>query len=151
MKRLLGKPSNGWSNFTFDKRCRISYIDPFPDFVIEDGISFLNNNIPFDVTFDAEGYEYRIFADKENKMFYEILDGSNKIYPLNCDFKTFFNNLLLSIENDFDAWCNFYFCIEEDTENEFEKHKKELRNRLDKAIEILGDKTLECLEDGEKL
>ena len=146
MGKLITSPLHGWSHFTFDEKARISYVDPFPEFVLLEGIESLKENKPFQAEFDAEGYYYQIFSDDTGKMFLLILDDKSKKRPLNCDFLTFFKDLLSDIEEDFEGWASFFYSPVEDKE-EYEKTKEKLRNLLDEAEELYEKKVLEKLEE----
>ena len=139
MSEFLEKPKHGWSQFNFNKNARISYIDDFPENIIENAIYAIKHDKEFSTTFDAEGYDYTLLST--DKITMEIIIRQENIVAeeLPFSFGYFIDNLIKCVEKNIDEWVLFPASVHEITEEENKRLKTQLKDKLKELKKLSKD------------
>ena len=135
MNDILTPPLHGWSRFTFDSQAHISYIDDMPYFLLEEIINSIEENRPFEILFDAEGYSFILSSGDKKVLTYLLVQDDIKSIVLPFSFKDFAEAVINDIKENFEAWKCFPACFEYDKDEYPDLN--ELLNRTSLALSML--------------
>ena len=153
---MIGKPRYGWCDIKIGDRVlgSASYLTDVPFQVLDAMIQYLScdNQLPFGLTFDAEGYEFGItqigetlylFDTQTNDLIPRLweLDPSllNKELGYNPEniVKCLAKEAIEDIEDNFDSFLYWLDSKEEMAKSEEVCRKMELKNKIQKVKNIL--------------
>ncbi len=135
---MLSKPHYGWSDVTIgDFKTQASDLDDIPFTWLQACKSGLEHNIPVSLFVEEEGsdsiivsYYYSTHVIIED----EDLNRSLKTFE-DIDFMDITYMLLNDIKEYFEDWVKWF--VYEDTEKDFERRRKELKQLIDETEDLL--------------
>ena len=133
MNKFLSTPHAGWTNILIgDESLPASYLTSVPFDCLDNMIYAIQNSSDFTVSFDAEGYMYKILSDdyrtyllieKDIIPDVKVFDNITKFDIAKC--------LYNDISKDIDLWV-MWDMYEDDDEELITENKKNLENGLEK-------------------
>lgn len=136
---MLSKPYAGWTTVKIeDFSAPASYVTNVPVDCMEKMIHAMKTDKEFTVSFDAEGYEFKVISDYFNCFVIEDRDEP-KLYAFrNIDTLKLAHELIQDIETYLEDWKEWEYSEEEDQE-EYQENALKLETLL---IEL--KKVTEC-------
>ncbi len=112
---MISPPSQGWATVTVGEyQLDVSYILPVPEMLLTAFIRALSVNSVADVTFDAEGFTWRMEVGAETHL--TILDSCPKSVVVPVSLQDMARMALTDIRRNMDAWCRWNRSESEDTQ-----------------------------------
>ena len=108
---MLTRPEHGWSEVCIGEyRLRVSYIEPVPQMLLTALIGALSTSGTADVTFDAEGWKWRLQSDRVTRL--TIMDGAAEMHTVAVNVRELAQEAISDIRHDLDAW-SLWCCLPE--------------------------------------
>ena len=127
---MLTRPEAGWSEICIgEHRLRVSYIEPVPQMLLTAFIRALSTGGTADVTFDAEGWKWRIQSDRVTRL--TIIADVTETYTVPFTVHELAQEALADFQRDLDVWSIWYYLPDYADDN------RALINRLCKQLEKL--------------
>ena len=106
---MLTRPEHGWSEVCIGKhRLRVSYIEPVPQMLLTTFIRALSTNGTADVTFDAEGWTWRMQSDRVTRL--TIVADATEAYIVPVTVRELAQEALVDFQRDLDVWSSGWSC-----------------------------------------
>ncbi|MBQ8554484.1 MAG: hypothetical protein IJ438_01295 [Clostridia bacterium] len=107
---MLSRPEHGWSDICIgEHRLRVSYIEPVPEMLLMTFIRALSTNAAADVTFDAEGWTWRLESDAVTRL--TIMDGdATETYTVTVSARELAQEAVDDFQRDLEAWSSDWNC-----------------------------------------
>lgn len=100
---MLSRPEDGWSTVEIGgQMLDVSYIEPVPEMLLTALIHALSTGGVADVTFDAEGWRWRMEAGVETQL--TVWGWEPKTYTIPVSVRTLAGMAIADIRRDMDAW-----------------------------------------------
>lgn len=127
---MLTRPEHGWSEARIgDHRLRVSYIENVPEMLLMAFIRALSTGGTADVTFDAEGWTWRLQSDRVTRL--TITEDASESYTVPISACELAREAVDDFRRDLDAWSG-WCCLPERTAD-----NRVLINRLCDRLERL--------------
>lgn len=137
---MLGTPVSGWSHITIgDFEGSASYLTDVANDCLKAMIHSLKTGFDFVVSFDAEGWTFKVIADEYTTYIIEEKDEA-KLYTVEKNRIELAKEILFDIEDSFDLWIHWDYIEEFDTDgSELKKEEDRLKKNLETLKEMLKD------------
>ena len=131
---MLSIPKSGWTNVSIAgiEIGPASYIDDVPVMCLQEMIRAISQRLDFCVTFDAEGWEFKVIAD-DFTAYVILCDSETSLKTFNIGKKELARELLHDIGDHLDDWKCWLFA---DDVNERDQYKEQLTD-LVKDLEVV--------------
>ena len=130
---MLSKPYCGWCDVVIgDFKAPASYLSEVPVDCLNAMILAISNSSDFCVSFDAEGWEYKVISDR-CKTFVIIEKDGVELKVIDKDIISLKDELIDDIESNIKDWSHWSLSEEDDSVEEVQLYEKDLM----KKIEIL--------------
>lgn len=127
---MLTRPEHGWAEVCIgEHRLRVSYIEPVPEMLLTAFIRALSTGGTADVTFDAEGWTWRLQSDRVTRL--TITEDAPESYTVAISARELAWEAVGDFRRDLDEWSG-WCCLPERTAD-----KRALINRLCDRLERL--------------
>ena len=116
---MLTRPENGWSEVCIgEHRLRVSYIEPVPQMLLTAFIRAMSTGGTADVTFDAEGWTWRLQSDRVTRL--TIMADATETHIVPVTVRELAQEALADFQRDLDVWSSGWSCRNrpEQAENE---------------------------------
>ena len=133
---MLSIPKSGWTNVSIAgiEIGPASYIDDVPVMCLQEMIRAISQRLDFCVTFDAEGWEFKVIADDTET--YVITCGDVVgLHVFDVGKKDIAKELLHDIGDHLDNWKDWLFA---DDVNERDQYKEQLADLVKDLKVVLG-------------
>lgn len=112
---MLSRPENGWSMVEIGgHRLDVSCIEPVPEMLLTALIRALSTGGAADVTFDAEGWRWRMEAGAETRL--TVWGRTLDTYSVPLSVRTLAGMAIADIRRDMDAWSRWNQSEPEETQ-----------------------------------
>ncbi len=137
---MLGMPMYGWSHIKLgDFEGPASYLTDVANDCLEAMIHCFETGFDFIVSFDAEGWTFKVISD-----FYitYIIEEKNEpvLHTVEMDYISLAKEIVSDIEEYFDEWTRWNYIEEEDDESVLNEERSKLRNNLDTLKKLISEK-----------
>ena len=106
---MLTRPEHGWADVCIgDYRLRISYIEPVPEMLLTAFIRALSTKGRADVTFDAEGWKWRLESDRVTRL--TMMEEAVETHTVAISVRELAREAIDDIRRDLDAW-SLWCCL----------------------------------------
>lgn len=142
---MLINPKHGWVTICIDNWSdRASYLTDVPLDCLDAMIYALTNKCDFIVSFDAEGWTYKIISDCYRTFIIEEQNKPKLITIENVDINMLAKELYNDISKDLDEWSNWSCSLDVDEDGkilskEIENYKQSLVDKLYQLKILLKD------------
>ena len=103
---MLTRPVHGWAEVCIgEHRLRVSHIEPVPEMLLTAFIRALSTPETADVTFDAEGWAWRLQSDRVTRL--TILEAAEETYILTIGVRELAREVIADVRRDLDAWSHW--------------------------------------------
>ena len=103
---MLTRPEHGWSEVRIgDHRLRVSHIEPVPEMLLTAFIRALSTGGTADVTFDAEGWTWRLQSDRVTRL--TITEDAPESYTVAISARELAWEAVGDFRRDLDAWSHW--------------------------------------------
>lgn len=100
---MLSRPENGWATVKIGAHLLdVSYIEPVPEMLLTAFIRALSTAGVAEVTFDAEGWQWRMEAGEETRL--TILGWTQQTHTIPVSVRRLAGLAVADIRRDMDAW-----------------------------------------------
>ena len=108
---MLKRPEHGWSEARIgDHRLRVSYIENVPEMLLMAFIRALSTGGTADVTFDAEGWTWRLQSDRVTRL--TITEDASESYTVPISARELAREAVDDFRRDLEAWSG-WCCLPE--------------------------------------
>lgn len=149
----ISAPVAGWSHAYFLDVCDentnenaeilydapMSYITDVPMDCLDAMIRAINDSVDFCVTFDAEGWMWKILADKYDTCIIQFKDEPELIYVDGLGKYDIARSLVRDFSVDCEKWSN-WLCYDDESDEEREEYKSLLKQKIATLGTILEEK-----------
>lgn len=103
---MLTRPEHGWAEVCMgEHRLRVSHIEPVPEMLLTAFIRALSTPETADVTFDAEGWAWRLQSGRVTRL--TILEAAEETYILTIGVRELAREVIADFRRDLDAWSHW--------------------------------------------
>lgn len=129
---MLSKPLLGWTEVTIgDFKASASYVTDVPINCMKSMIYALQTKNDFVVTFDVEGWEFKVIADYYNCFVIKDICEQPILFTFrNISIHQLAKELVEDIENNLNEWKYWNYDSDLDSEEDINNYEKELKNCL---------------------
>ena len=119
---MLTRPEHGWSEVCIgEHRLRVSYVEPVPQMLLTAFIRALSTNGTADVTFDAEGWTWRLQSDRVTRL--TIMADAMEAYIVPVTVRELAQEALADFQRDLDVWSSGWSCRHRPEQAESEREE----------------------------
>ena len=140
---MLINPKHGWVTISIENWSdRASYLTEVPLECLDNMIYALENGSDFIVSFDAEGWTYKIISDYYRTFVITELDTCDLIVFENVSKKVLAKEIFNDITKDIDEWSMWSCSLDYDneghvTQESIDKYRNTLLSKLEKLEKLL--------------
>jgi len=140
---MLTKPDCGWTNVSLgDDLYRASYLTDIPLDCANSMLSALKYDIPFCVSFDAEGWGFVIVCSPY--VYYDtqiiIYKNTTDVESYNLTFEDFVKELYKDLYDNLDDWVLWDTCGDDESNQENDFRKCEMVDKLKQIKKLIDSK-----------
>lgn len=136
---MLGKPVFGWTNIEIGNfNGSASYLTDVANDCLTAMIHSFESGFDFVVSFDAEGWTFKIVSDDYCTYIIEEKDEA-RLYVIEKNRSDLAKEIISDIEESFDDWVHWDYIEEMDEDgSEFKKEEERLKSNLEKLKETIS-------------